>query len=189
MATDLICPDCGGVIGGDDSDPRAKCQCQMDMNLTMDDTEVEAPAVDAGSEPAPAAAEAKPAATKAPKLCCKCGKDVTNQKRARDTRGYWCWECHRADLRQERGREKPRARCPQCGRLVPADSITTYHGEPMCAKCRIEEEEAPNHKKLKFKLKQPDEVHKAQEKKKIYIMAGVVAFLLLLALVNHFLRH
>jgi endogenous inhibitor of DNA gyrase (YacG/DUF329 family) len=185
MATDLICPDCGGVIGGDESDTRPKCSCQIDLDLTMDDTEVEAPVVDAGSAPAEgaAAAEAKPAAPKPVKLCCMCGKDVTHEKRARDTRGYWCWECHRADLRRERGREKPRTRCPQCGRLVPADSITTYHGETMCTKCRIEQDELPNHKKVKFKLKQDATLEKQIEKRRIYIMAGVVVFLLLLAVV------
>src|ERR1700722_12910152 len=126
MATELICPDCGGVIGGDDFDARPKCQCQMDLSLTSDDTEVEAPAVQTDpSDDSAAPPIVRPAAPSGPKkICCKCGKDVTNAKRARDTRGYWCWDCHRADLRRERGKEKPRARCPQCGRLVPADSIT-----------------------------------------------------------------
>jgi hypothetical protein len=189
MATDLICPDCGGVIGGDETDSRPRCQCQVELALTSDDTEVDAQAVVADVPAAEGAAPAAPpAAPKKLKLCCKCGKDVTNAKRARDTRGYWCWDCHRADLRRERGLEKPRARCPQCGRLVPADSITTYHGNTLCTKCRIEQEELPNHQKLKFKLKVDDTETKKREKLKLYVLLGIVLAVLIGVTVMH-LRH
>jgi hypothetical protein len=103
---EVICPDCGGVIGGDPNGPRPVCQCGM--NLTMDDTEVEAqPPPPPASSSAPAAVSV--AGEEKKKICCVCGKDVTHAKRARDARGYWCYECHRADLRKERA-AKPRAR-------------------------------------------------------------------------------
>jgi hypothetical protein len=174
MATELICPDCGGVIGGDESGGRQRCQCSAD--LTMEDTEVEAQAVPVTSA-APAVEEVK-------KVCCVCGKDVTHARRAKDKRGYWCYECHRADLRRERGAEKPRARCPQCGRMVPAESITSYHGETLCQKCLIEQDELPNHQKLKFKLKIDEEPAKKTEKRRIIILGVAIGFLVLLILLN-----
>src|ERR1700733_2039653 len=99
MSTELICPECGGIIGGDGGGDRPACQCES--SLTMDDTEVEA-------QPAPASAlaDAAPAPPVQKKICCKCGKDVTHLKRAKDVRGYWCWECHRNDLRNERAGQK-----------------------------------------------------------------------------------
>lgn len=180
MSTELICPDCGGVIGGDGAGDRPACQCES--SLTMDDTEVEA-------QPAPAAAlaDAPAAPPVQKKICCKCGKDVTHLKRAKDVRGYWCWECHRNDLRNERAGQKPRARCPQCGRLVPAESIKSYHGATMCAKCIIEQEELPNHQKLKFKNRPDDQLAKEHEKRGIIILSvifGLLAIIILLHLVH-----
>jgi hypothetical protein len=185
MPTELICPDCGGIIGGDDDDPRPKCTCSS--GLSMDDTEVEAqppPVVAAEAAPPPAA----PAGPK--KICCICGKDVTHAKRAKDARGYWCYDCHRADKESKRDGGKPRARCPECGRMVPADSILNYHGHTLCAKCRSEQEDLPNHQKLKFKRKVGDDPsHKEAEKRRIMIWGGLVVILLLLALLAklHFL--
>jgi hypothetical protein len=177
MSTDLICPDCGGVIGGDPSGDRPACQCGLD--LTMDDTEVEA-------QPAPLPADVMAPAT-APatkKICCNCGKDVTNARRARDARGYWCWDCHRDDLRKTRGLDKPRARCPQCGRMVPAESITSYHGMTLCAKCRIEQDELPNHQKLKYKNRLPVPEDAGREKKRIIVLGAVVFVLLVIILLG-----
>jgi hypothetical protein len=161
MATDVICPDCGGLIGGDPSDPRRPCQCSV--NLSMDDTEV-----DAQPPSAPASDDSKPSAAppKGAKICCQCGKDVTNQKRAKDARGYWCYECHRNDQRRERAGQKPRARCPQCGRLVPAESITSYHGITLCTKCLREQDELPKHLQLKYKHKIGDEDPEEKLKRK-----------------------
>ena len=99
MATELICPDCGGIIGGDENDSRPKCQCASE--LTMDDTEVE-------PLPLAPAAEEPVAPPKPKKICWKCGKDVTHAKRAKDDKGYWCYDCHKADKEASRGTgEKP----------------------------------------------------------------------------------
>jgi hypothetical protein len=179
MSNGATCPECGGVIGGDPKGTRPACTCSA--NLTMDDTQVEAQPVAEASQAATATVAAPPPGAK---ICCQCGKDVTHAKRAKDARGYWCYECHRADLRRERA-AKPRARCPQCGRLVPAESIAVYHGETMCAKCRIEQEELPNHLKAKYKNKpmdDPQEVVKKQ-KKTIIVLAcifGLLAIVLIL---------
>lgn len=184
MSNGAICPDCGGVIGGDPKGARPACQCSM--SLTMDDTAVEA-------QPAPPAAEASvggaSTAVKAvpppgAKICCICGKDVTNAKRAKDARGYWCYECHRKDKDRERA-AKPRARCPQCGRLVPAESITTYHGITLCAKCRLEEEELPNHMKLKYKAKLDKDPKAAEKQKKMVMVLGVIVGVLLVIALLH----
>jgi hypothetical protein len=151
------------------------------MSLTMDDTAVEAQPAPAG-ESAGGSTAVKAAPARPPpgaKICCVCGKDVTNAKRAKDARGYWCYECHRADLRRERA-EKPRARCPQCGRLVPAESITTYHGITLCAKCLREQEDLPNHLKLKYKPKLDDGGKAIEKQKKVVIVLSVIVGVLLI---------
>lgn len=189
MTSGTTCPDCGGIIGGDPNGVRPACQCEL--NLTMDDTQVEA-------QPAPAAEAAEggsgPAvATKSPppgaKICCQCGKDVTHARRAKDARGYWCYECHRNDLRRERA-AKPRTRCPECGRLVPAESIATLHGNPMCAKCRVDQENLPRHMQAKYRRKDDpaakEEVVK-KEKKRIIALAVIFGILVLIIIIGRFL--
>jgi hypothetical protein len=180
MGIELICPDCGGVIGGDEDDARPKCRC--DGALSLDDTEVELQAAATAATSAPAAPIPVTPAPAVKKLCCVCGRDVSHEKRAKDEKGYWCYDCHKADRERQRGGgDKPRARCPECGRLVPADSIASLHGMTMCAKCRIEQDELPNHLKAKYKRRNRDEPAeaKAAEKKKIIVMAAIVGVLLL----------
>ena len=177
MPTELICPDCGGLIGGEEDDPRRRCTCEQ--NGSPDDTEVDAqPPIDVAPAPEPAKPGAGPK-----KICCICGKDVTHAKRAKDERGYWCYDCHKADKAAKRGDTSPRARCPECGRMVPADSITIYHGHSLCAKCRSEQEDLPNHQKLKYRRKTGDaEAQKAAEKKRIIILAVAFGILVLIIL-------
>ena len=128
MASELICPDCGGVIGAGPDDARFRCVCSGG-GAAADDTEV-------AVAPPPAA-----------KVCVNCGKDVTGQKRAKDSRGYWCYECHKEDMRKEKGADKPRVRCPDCGRGVPADSLINFDGIPICQKCRAERSEMAKEKR------------------------------------------
>jgi DNA-directed RNA polymerase subunit RPC12/RpoP len=176
MGLELICPDCGGVIESDGAETRPRCTCSA--NLTMDDTEVELqPLPPPPTDPAPAVVTPR-------KICCQCGKDVTNAKRAKDASGYWCYECHRNALRKERGMDKPRARCPQCGRMVPAEAITTYHNNTMCTKCRLEQDELPKHLQLKYRPKLEGDPDAAKiEKRRIIILAsvfGVLAIIIIL---------
>jgi|GEM_PF-937776 len=185
MATEIICPDCGGTINAEPNDPRRKCECESELG--MDDTEVELqpPSDAAETKPAPTA----PAAGGAKKVCCVCGKDVTNAKRAKDSRGYWCYDCHRSDLRKERFGDQPRLRCPECGRMVPAETITTVHGHAMCAKCRVEQDELPNHMKAKYKPKLKDDPEaKAKEKKRLIIISCVFGGLFVVVVFLHLLH-
>jgi hypothetical protein len=180
MANGAICPDCGGIIGGDPTGARPACQCSM--SLTMDDTAVEAQPAPAATATSAAVAPAAP--PPGAKICIKCGKDVTHAKRAKDAKGYWCYECHKADLRRERA-EKPRARCPQCGRLVPAESITTYHGITLCAKCRMEQDDLPKHLQLKYKPKLGDDKEKVEKQKKmVKILAIALGVLVIVAVLG-----
>jgi len=177
MATETICPNCGGVIGAEDlADPRPRCQCLGSGG--MDDTEMELAAVDA-----PTGQKAEGAAKK---VCCKCGKDVTGHRRAKDEHGYWCYDCHKADLARRGVTRKPKARCPQCGRMVLAESITSYHGHTVCAKCISEQEDLPRHQQLKFRRKIDDSEQKELEKYKIMLLGGIVVLLVLVILLNHF---
>ncbi|MGA2230317.1 MAG: hypothetical protein ABSH22_05410 [Tepidisphaeraceae bacterium] len=183
MGIELICPDCGGVIGADENDPRPKCRCEG--ALSLDDTEVELQAAANAAQGSPAAPiPVTPAPAAGPKkLCCVCGRDVTHEKRAKDEKGYWCYDCHKADRERQRGGpDKARARCPECGRLVPAESIATLHGITMCAKCRVEQDELPNHLKLKYRRRNKEEPaeQKAAEKKRILILSVVFGILVII---------
>ena len=44
-----------------------------------------------------------------PKTCCNCGRDLTGHRRFKDSVGYWCKDCHRADKARAKVHE---TKCP-----------------------------------------------------------------------------
>jgi hypothetical protein len=152
----------------------------------MDDTEMELPVETPAVRQGDAATTEAPAAPVAKKFCCKCGKDVTGHRRAKDEHGYWCYDCHKADMAKRGITKKPKARCPQCGRMVPADTLTLYHGHSACAKCISEQEDLPRHQQLKFKRKMDDSQQTQYEKYRVLVLFGVLVLLGIVILLNHF---
>ena len=78
----------------------------------------------------------------AQKLCDGCGKDVAEEKRLWNGKGYFCVTCDAAE--RQKAREKtegksrvktPKLRCLECGRKVPADSLVKVNGLEVCVKC------------------------------------------------------
>ena len=83
MSSLMICPKCGGTIGSTVPGKRG-CTCARDLHDSV----------------AAATAEAHTAtATEVKKVCSVCGKDVTHQKRIKDstTGQYWCYSCGSSD--------------------------------------------------------------------------------------------
>src|SRR6266436_5989471 len=107
MAGELMCPECGGVVGETEvTDAGPPCTC---FSSNSSDTAVDMPS------PAGAASQ--------PKICVLCGKDVSGHRRLKDSRGYVCYNCAKEEQRQERG---GRVRCRSCGRLVKEEALNDY---------------------------------------------------------------
>jgi hypothetical protein len=69
------------------------------------------------------------------KVCCQCGKDLTGHRRLRDSRGYWCYACHKLDKEAN----KPKGeKCEGCSRIVAEAALADYEGKMLCSACREE---------------------------------------------------
>jgi ribosomal protein L34E len=161
MSTELmICPECGGIIGADEASDQGKpCTCFK----TKGDTSVMGKAVSDV------------------KVCWKCGKDVTGLKRARDSNGYWCYDCHKAD----KAKNAPQGvRCAECGRKVAETALIDFEGMLICTKCRDDHAELARHKK-KFRAKVGDSAYQAHDRKRLFLMLGFVGVLVLIIVLRH----
>lgn len=69
----------------------------------------------------------------ATKLCVKCGKDVTHDKRMKDSHGkYWCVTCGKSDTEQKHHRLP----CADCrGKYDPGELTEAENGEQVCSAC------------------------------------------------------
>jgi hypothetical protein len=172
MASDsMYCPECGGLIGGTETtDEGRPCTCFKGVSTA--------------SAPAPPASGGdtsvmgQQVVAKA-KVCCKCGKDLTKKKRLRDSLGYWCVDCHKAD---EAANAPKGVRCADCGRTVAEGAITDYDGIRICGKC-LEDRKALAKRERKFG-KVDDRVYKEHDKKKLYLFLGILGVLVLLTLLR-----
>lgn len=143
-----------------------------------------------GGDPAPAAGEAPKAAAKStgklgPRVCNKCGVDLTKKARFGDDKGYWCPACHKKDKAEKWTNSRP---CDECGKRLPKDQILDYKGERMCATCINKKElEALKKKKAEEAAKQM-ELEAQQRRLKVKRMAYGVVILALVALLVVILR-
>jgi hypothetical protein len=164
----MYCPDCGGLIGATETTDQGRpCTCFKKSSSKT--------AVDAGSD---TSVMGQKVVAKG-KVCCKCGKDLTGKKRLRDSLGYWCVDCHKAD---QAAKAPIGVRCSDCGRIVPEGAITRYDGISICGKC-VEERKELAKQKRKFG-KVDDKIYKEQDKKRIFVMLGVMGVLLLIILLR-----
>jgi DNA-directed RNA polymerase subunit RPC12/RpoP len=156
----VICPDCGGVIGATAASEHGKpCTCYKSVST----------------------AKATTTAEPVRKICVSCGKDVTHEKRAKDSLGYWCMECHAKD----KARQKPIGTpCPECGRLVKDSALVEVEGKRICVLCR-ESRRQETLRKARLKGAPTQEYHR-QEIKSLYIMVGVLILLVILGVLGHF---
>jgi len=69
------------------------------------------------------------------KLCFKCGADVAGKKRYKDSRGYMCADCNRAEIEAEKAGTTP---CAECGRRVKDAGLVEFRGSRICKLCLAE---------------------------------------------------
>ena len=184
MATKLICPDCGGVLG-EAEEGEAACVCfkdqahaaaahddQKDLDLSSETYSGEATLND--TQPVEVVT----------KVCCKCGADVRGRKRYKDSRGYLCAECNEKEIIAER---EGTALCAECGRRVRVTALNDFRGSMMCKLCQIEIRDAD-----KKRIKVVSSKNFASEDKRTLKIAigvlAVLAFFMLLSAIK-IMRH
>jgi hypothetical protein len=159
MIGELLCPDCGGVVGATETtEAGPPCKCFVGESSTKSDTAVEAP---------------PPVEAPVQKICRICGKDVSGEKRVRDHLGYYCYNCAKELEKQEHG---GRIRCKVCGKLTKEENLQDYEGTKMCHRCRAERVELQKQqiKRMGFKGARTRE-----ELRRIYIMLAALVVLLM----------
>jgi len=156
----LICPDCGGIIGsqpaGDEGRP---CTCFKDSSSNE---------------------SSKDATVSTPKICCKCGADVTSTKRLHDSEGYWCYACHKED---QRLKSPKGVACADCGRVVPESALMHYENLLICSKCRFDRNEVVKRER-KFRPKVGEKHFEEADKNRLYVMLGIVGILMVIIILS-----
>ncbi len=167
MTETIICPDCGGVVGGDPSGDVQVCKCfSSKKNL-------------AGYQPeeSPEVASARIQAEKAEKICRVCKKNLSGHRRFRTSAGYMCVKCKEEE---DNALVAGKISCGECGKYLKPEGLIDYHGVKICKKCYQDHQEVS-----KFKAPPPDlSGHAKAEKqslKKLMIIAGVLLLIFLLA--------
>jgi hypothetical protein len=192
MAVDLICPDCGGIIGATDVDAegRGPCTCLRDSGKPSGSSDSSSDTVSIPVPP-PTQVPANPLISSdtgtsatpegAAKFCIKCGKDVTGHRRVKDSRGYMCYTCAKGEIHEEKAGTIP---CTGCKRRIKEAGLIEYKGRKLCKICFDHEKEIER-KNRKVSTKALDE----HEKRNVIILAvifGILTLIILVKTVMHF---
>ncbi len=170
MSTELICPDCGGVIGGDSTDPGRSCHCWANKSA---DGEL------GGGQDASGDTIVEKTDGPRAKVCCQCGTDLTGKKRLRDSRGYWCYACHKLDKEAN----KPKGqRCADCGRIVAEAALSDFEGRMVCAACRAEGKDLARERRRLSPVK--THAHDELAKQRVYWLFGILAVLVIIIILR-----
>jgi hypothetical protein len=169
VATKLTCPDCGGLLGPPEPGV-SSCTCFKD---------------DAFSEPGfsepsveRSLSDTHPVETLS-KLCFRCGADVAGKKRYKDSRGYMCAECNKAEIAAEKAGT---AQCGECGRRVKEASLTDYRGTRTCKLCMVAVRDAEK-KKIKVVSGKNFE---AQDRRSLKMLVVIMILLAIVIIYSHF---
>jgi hypothetical protein len=103
------------------------------------------------------------------KVCHNCGKNVSGHRRVKDSRGYLCYACAKAERQAER---EGKVRCKECRKLVKPEGLVAFHGKMICRKCFGDHQET-----ARFKKKVSTEGYEAHEKRNLLILAGLFVLL------------
>jgi hypothetical protein len=163
MATKVVCPDCGGVIGELETGEKP-CTCfatpQIDPNPSKSDTAtIDPKSVD--------------------KVCLVCGKDVRGHRRVKDSRGYMCYACAKAERKAEK---EGKLKCKLCRKLVKPAGLVALNGKMVCRKCFGDYQET-----ARFKKKVSTKHYESHDKVRLIILAviaGVLAMFVLASLIK-----
>jgi hypothetical protein len=163
MAGEMLCPDCGGVVGATETTSAGPpCSCFSSDNKL--ETALDMPS---------------PAGPSQPKLCVLCGKDVAGHRRVKDSRGYVCYDCAKDEQRRERG---GRVRCRSCGRLTKSDALVkSESGTKICVQCQADEVKARKQELRKLGIAT---AHKKFERGRLFLLLGIAALLFVIILLN-----
>ena len=171
MIDEMLCPDCGGVVGATETtDAGAPCRCFAHLSASHNSTLMGDTVDGESTTDSPASAVAK--------ICIVCGKDVAGHRRVKDSRGYTCYDCAKEEIKKERG---DRVRCRSCGHLVKESTLENYEGTKICMNCMAER------KKLQKEQVKRIGVMAARSSVESYrtlIIAGVAGLLLLLIILH-----
>jgi hypothetical protein len=70
------------------------------------------------------------------KTCVSCGKDVSGQKRMKDSKGqYWCIDCGKADQAKKQSAGSTASLCSGCNESFPAAMLTRWGKKQYCTPC------------------------------------------------------
>lgn len=157
MTTRLICEDCGGVIGHlEPGESPCTCYAQKDGDPRADvDAVAEGPDADSAG---------------AVKRCVLCNKVVSGHRRLKDSRGYICLACAKAEQQAEKA---GKVRCRDCRKLVRPAGLVNLDGRMVCRKCYEDHKEINKHKIQKFSTHHYD----AHERRRLMVL-GVVFVIL-----------
>ena len=165
----VVCPDCGGVIGGDDGGGggRRACTCVLaGASASKHDTvRIDIPLPADVNE------------TK--KLCIVCGKDVAGHRRVKDSRGYMCYQCARDEMDAEK---EGTVRCAECGRRVKPAGLVEYGGIKICKKCFNDHKETKR-RAVKKVATRHYELHEKKTLMALAVVAGILGLFVLYSLI------
>jgi hypothetical protein len=168
MPDEVICPDCGGVIGAAPGADVKVCTCHA-PDYHPDEKLARAVEVQVAREQA--------SMPTVEKLCRVCGKNLAGHRRLKDKHGYICPACAQDEKDAEAA---GLVSCGECGRKLKPAGLLDYHGTMICKRCFTDHQELS-----KFKAPPPKlELHDQQEKKRLYILlaiAGVLGVIVLLS--------
>ncbi|MDB5328423.1 MAG: hypothetical protein JWM57_3992 [Phycisphaerales bacterium] len=112
------------------------------------------------------------------KICRSCGKDLKGHRRLKDSRGYICVKC--AEAENAASDDPTLIPCPECGRKLRSEGITTYNGSVMCKRCAAEMKELK-----KYKAPPPGAAIHAEAQKqsvvRLVVFGGVLLVIIALA--------
>lgn len=168
MSDEVICPECGGVIGGTPDGDVKVCRCHTA------DYHPDAKLAAAAEAQAKARQETMPTVEK---ICRMCGKNLSGHRRLKDKHGYICLACAQDEKDAEAA---GLVSCGECGRRLKPAGLIDYHGTKICRKCFADHQEIS-----KFKAPPPKlELHDQTERKRLYVLlaiAGVLGIIVLLS--------
>jgi hypothetical protein len=181
MSTELICPDCGGVVGATETtEAGPPCRCfTPDAKSTA--TATVNGASNGGSASGSGASAHEIHHPADAKVCRVCGRDITHSPRYKDSSGYMCHACHVID----KEKAKPvGVKCKDCGRVVLESALIDFQGVKVCFKCHEDRVEKAAHDKKYGTVSNQN--FQQYDKRTVLIIGGIIGLLGLLILLHHF---
>jgi len=175
MSTEILCPECGGVIfaAGADADANRACTCEKPGN---DNT----------------AATAIAQGPVAVKVCVNCGADLTNAKRLKDKEGnYWCQTCGIEDHRRKKEAAIKAGGgvvvCPDCCGRFPRDKMHRAGADMICEACAIKRVTAGKKHARKKPVSGSSVAEVSDRRNKILLLA--IALLVVVVMLWQYMSH